>query len=189
VVIKRLAVTTALVVPMVLALATPTAASWLQQDTPVPPGGVIWGFSAVSCTGATACMAVGTVTDNTGSHLLAERLSGATWTVIAIPDPGAGQLGGISCTSPTACTAVGDFVSGGETLPLAETWDGTSWAIHPTIDPGGSPNGVLNDVSCTAANACEAVGSFAVAGATQTLAERWDGSNWSLQAALRLLQS
>lgn len=118
---RRLAVTAALVLTGVLMAAQPAAASWLQQGTPAPSGASVWDFTAVSCTSTTSCMAVGNATG-----LLAESLSGSTWTLVNIPDPGGGQLTGISCKSASVCEAVGNFNSGGG---------------METLDGGGGPGG------------------------------------------------
>ena len=122
-------------------------------------------------------MAVGNATG-----LLAESRSGSTWTVVNIPDPGAGQLSGISCKSASACEAVGSFVSGATTETLAEAWNGSTWSIQATPNPGGATGSQLSDVSCKSASSCEAVGQFTSGGATQTLAEAWNGSSWAIQS-------
>ena len=174
---KRIAVTAALVVSAVLVIAQPASASWQQQTTPVPQGASIWQFNAVSCTATTSCMAVGSATG-----LLAESLSGSTWTVVSIPDPGGGQLTGISCKSASACEAVGSFSNGSTTETLAEAWNGSSWSVQSTPNPSGATSSQLGDVSCKSASSCEAVGQFVSGGATQTLAEAWNGSGWSIQS-------
>src|SRR5579859_3103015 len=166
----------ALIASVLLVLAQPAAASWRQENAS-PPGG-IWQFSAVSCTSITTCMAVGTA----GSSLLAESRGAGGWTVVSIPDPGGGQLSGLACTSASACEAVGQFPIGGTNFAtLAEVWNGSSWAIQPTPNPGGATSSQLNHLSCRSASACEAVGQFTSGGATQTLAEVWNGSSWVIQ--------
>jgi hypothetical protein len=54
----------------------------------------------------------------------------------------------------------------------------------PAQAAGTVPNGELNAVSCSSATACSAVGtgSGAFRGVGQTLAERWNGVRWSVQA-------
>jgi hypothetical protein len=93
-------------------------------------------------------------------------------------------LSGVSCTSPAACTAVGNS---GNAL-LAERWDGATWTIQPTPKPPGVVSTQLSSVSCTSSTACTAVGNSvtdataAPADAvTAPLAERWDGTNWTIQ--------
>jgi len=98
-------------------------------------------------------------------------------------------LTGVSCTSRSFCVAVGFvFVTGG-TSTFAERWNGRRWSIqqipNPKPNPGlGAPiENSLAGVSCTSSRFCIAVG---VAGAPEisrgsTLAERWNGSTWSIQ--------
>jgi hypothetical protein len=173
---KRVVTMAALMASVLLVLAQPAVASWRQENAAQPSG--IWQFSAVSCTSLTTCMAVG----NANSTLLAESRSGSGWTAVSIPDPGAGQLSGLVCTSASACEAVGQFSNGGTTQTLAEVWNGSSWSVQSTPNPGGATSSQLSDLSCKSASACEAVGQFTSGGATQTLAEAWNGSSWSIQS-------
>jgi hypothetical protein len=85
-------------------------------------------------------------------------------------------LNGVSCTSASSCMAVGS----NSTMTLAEQWDGTSWTALPTGDPTG--DGVLYGVSCVSASACIAVGSTGPDGIDtgSVLAERWNGSTWTI---------
>jgi hypothetical protein len=56
------------------------------------------------------------------------------------------------------------------------------WAIQPTPSPAGARFSELDGVSCTAASACTAVG-YAINDAMVdvTLAERWNGKQWTIQ--------
>jgi hypothetical protein len=143
----------------------------------------------VSCTKANACTAVGYYTVNGGPGvLLAERWNGTQWSIETTPAPTgatASELNGVSCVSGSACTAVGDYTnSSGRRLTLAERWNGTKWSIEPSPNVGSDDN-ELQGVSCPSASACTAVGDFYAvkAAATKTLAERWNGSTWSLQSS------
>jgi hypothetical protein len=148
--------------------------TWSIEKTPNPAGATASGLSGVSCT-ATACTAVGSYTDSTGTQLtLAERWNGTAWAVQTTPEPSgatAGELSGVSCTSATACTAVGDYTnSTGIQLTLAEGWNGTTWAVQSTPNPYTVTGDVLEGVSCTSASVCTAVG---VDGYGAPLAERY----------------
>jgi hypothetical protein len=107
------------------------------------------------------------------------------WSIVPSPNPLArtGQLVGVSCSSSSSCTAVGDYTKRlGRTVTLAERWNGTSWSAESTPNPEGAPSSALNAVDCTSSSACVAVGnSFTRSGTEITLAERWDGTKWSLQ--------
>lgn len=62
----------------------------------------------------------------------------------------------------------------------------TKWSIQPTPLPTGANDGPLNGVSCIAAANCTAVGAFGtrISGKGELnspMAERWNGSTWSVQ--------
>jgi hypothetical protein len=163
------------------------AAGWAIQQAPaqkVPTGHI----SAVSCTSASACTAVGNFTNSAGLQAtLVERWNGIRWLVQSSPDPPAAyrsQLNAVSCASATACMAVGYafYRPGGHAGTLAERWDGTSWSIQALPNPTGARSGGLDGVSCTSATACTAVGGFANSATGFTLAERWNGTSWSVQS-------
>ena len=86
---------------------------WTKVSVPVPaPKTTDAGLNAVSCTGATNCLAVGQYTTTSGNngpvfHMLSERWNGTSWSKVAMPGPAAGQWNGIACPSPTNCIAVG----------------------------------------------------------------------------------
>ena len=162
--------------------------SWAIQATPNPAGALGSALLRVACTSASACTAVGY--DNNSANVtvtLAERWNGTAWTVQATPNPAGAMssvLNGIACTSATSCAAVGNYVnSAGVTLPLAESWNGTSWSVQSAPVPSGAQSGVLSGVACSAAAQCTAVGNYASStGKRSTLAERWNGSAWSVQS-------
>jgi hypothetical protein len=166
--------------------------SWSIEPTPNPLGTLGSNLTAVSCPSATACTAVGSFTTSTpGGYqaALAERWNGSAWSIQTAPTPAGAivtQLNGVSCASASACIAVGsaDYptVHGLHQGTVAERWDGTSWSIQPTPNPTGAKGGALIGVSCTSPTACTAVGSFYdSANAEVTLAERWNGTSWTVQ--------
>jgi hypothetical protein len=120
-----------------------------------------------------------------------EGWNGTAWSIQATPNPPGsnGNLIGLSCLSGVACTAVGQGLNpAGDPVPLAEVWKGTSWSIQSTPARIGVRTAELNAVSCTSATACTAVGSFGsyypATGTSRSsaLAERWDGTSWSIQS-------
>jgi hypothetical protein len=160
---------------------TSNGTSWQIQSSPNP--GINNVLNAVSCTSPTACTAVGFYFNghivNPVYSALAERWNGATWTV---QTPGlSGFFNGVSCASSSACTAVGS----GSGAVIADAWNGSTWAPQTVPGPAGATSSELDAVSCVAANACTAVGRQTVGGlltgTTSTLAERWNGSTWSIQ--------
>ena len=60
------------------------------------------------------------------------------------------------------------------------------WALQTTPNPSGSPLAELYTVSCTSASACTAVGDDENSAGTAilTLAERWNGSTWTVQTTV-----
>jgi len=159
--------------------------TWRIQATANPPqgGGAL---GSVACTSPSACTAVG----NSNAGNLAERWNGSSWAIQRTPNPAGAQftfLNTVACASASACTAAGtSFNSSGAFQPVAERWDGSTWAIQPTPRlPGGAMSQLIG-VACTSATGCVAVGFSILPGENQapaTLAERWNGSTWKVQAA------
>jgi hypothetical protein len=60
--------------------------SWAVQSVPRPPGAIRSALSAISCTAASACTAVGDYINGSGTSVpLAERWDGNAWTVQSVP--------------------------------------------------------------------------------------------------------
>jgi hypothetical protein len=176
------------------------SSGWSVQPTPNVVVVLPSQLTGVSCTSTTACTAVGSYGSpcfECGAPLpglaLVERWNGSSWSSQASPTPVGNSfltLSGVSCATATACAAVGreQSVRNVET-PVAEAWDGTGWTLQTTPNPatsctsGAGSTCLLNSVSCTSAAACTAVGSYfdSVAKAEKTLAERWDGTSWTIQ--------
>jgi hypothetical protein len=117
---------------------------------------------------------------------LAERWIGTAWSVQETPNPTGTKesyLNAVSCTSATVCEAVGFYHnSSGTVVTLGETWNGTAWSVQETPNPTGAKESTLFGVSCTSSTACTAVGYYVnSSGSVVTLAERWNGTAWSVQ--------
>jgi hypothetical protein len=161
--------------------------SWAVQTTPkLTALGQLYG---VSCTSASACTAVGQYFQtSSGDYLtLAERWNGASWAAQTTPNPADStgpRLQGVSCASASACTAVGYYQKGTDFLTLGEGWNGKTWSIKATPNPAGSIGSYLYGASCTSSSACTSAGYYARSTeAEATLAERWDGTSWSIQTS------
>jgi hypothetical protein len=78
---------------------------------------------------------------------------------------------------------VGALFGQGNSTTLAETWDGSTWTTQLTPNPSVSQGSNLLAVSCTVATSCTAVGQYQYSnlGLSDTLAEVWDGTTWSLE--------
>jgi hypothetical protein len=159
------------------------------QPTPSPASPPAFSvLSGVSCPAATVCTAVGNYTTTAlNGFTLAEHWDGTDWSIQRTPNRHGAtgvtvdRLAGVSCPAATACTAVGSYQSGDQTFPLAERWNGTAWSLQPVPGPPGAFTSALTGVSCSAVNACTAVGTFSGHGEDLPLAERWNGSAWSIQ--------
>jgi hypothetical protein len=160
--------------------------AWAVESTPNTASATSSVLSAVSCASAASCTAVGySVDSGNRKSPLAEQWDGRSWEIQSTPGGGSttnSVLRGVSCTSASACTAVGTSTT--DVLPqgLAERWDGTTWQLQLAAAPVGASGSTLAAVSCTTATACTSVGNFTAAStkAAGALAERWDGTTWSV---------
>ena len=112
------------------------AAFWAVQMSPNPSGN--GSFEGVDCTGATACVAVGSSFNPAANAQLplAAAWDGRTWRVQPTPAPAqtdTSDLNGVSCVKATFCIAVGsDVLTSKRSITLAEVWRGNSWEVTPT---------------------------------------------------------
>ncbi len=161
-------------------------AAWQLQMPPNPTGATSAAFAGVSCPATDECIAVGSASLPAGLHTLAERWNGSTWSILTTPNPGSDGdwLNAVSCPSTTVCIAVGatGANTAGTQYGLVERWNGSVWSAT-RINPGVGGAAVFDAVSCSSASACTAVG-YAYSCCdpeTFTVADRWNGSSWSLQ--------
>jgi len=178
---------------------------WVIESVPEPKKTFAadpFGLTAVSCSAAASCVAVGSYISSAtgGPFALVEGWNGKKWAYALPPNPkGActgtpkpgctsdSEFSGVSCVSANACTAVGQYVPLilGDYLGnmLAEKWNGKTWTIEST--PGPSSKGAtylqVTGVSCASAKACAAVGYYDRSGANVTLAENWNGKKWAIE--------
>jgi len=92
-------------------------------------------------------------------------------------------FGGVSCVSPSDCFAVGTDQKAHVSPAFIEHLRGSTWKIVRSQNPSRAALAVLFGVACASARACWAVGGqaraqFAAPG--KTLAERWNGTRWSI---------
>ena len=166
---------------------------WAILRTPRPAGAKDTQLFGISCTSRTACTAVG---NSNYGRSLAERWNGKKWTIQPTPKP-AGKIyrltffNSVSCTSSTVCTAVGESDTGlpfkGKNttyLALAEQWNGKKWRIQQTPRAPAPTERFLYGVSCQSRTVCTGVGDTFLATAMDVvLAERWNGTKWTVQPA------
>ena len=120
-------------------------------------------------------------------------ISTPVWTIQSTPNPaGATEsvLAGpysmgthLACSASTACTSVGMYKnSSGTKVTLAERWNGSEWSIQTTPNPSGATESWLDGVSCPAATTCTAVGFYKGSSGDVSLAEQWNGTEWSIKS-------
>lgn len=164
--------------------------SWTIESTSTPPGATSAALSGVACVSATVCeVAGGRLLTPAHQHTLAEGWNGSGWTLQVTVDPAtaiSSYLGAVSCPSSSSCFAVGGF---GETCigcgggPLAEHWSGTTWSSQKVPKPSGAHTASLSGVACASVTFCMAVGQWSKSkGGSILLAERWNGSQWTLES-------
>jgi len=146
-----------------------------------PSGAKLAALVGISCSSIGRCAAVGTFANPTsgGDDPLAERWDGTVWSVVPAatrPGPRIAILSGVSCVTSDSCLAVGESPSGA----LSERWNGTSWSIVPSAAAPAGQFGSLTAISCASSSACYAVGDDSGMKGAVPLAERWDGTTWSV---------
>lgn len=150
--------------------------SWTVEPAPLPSGVTGTFLDAVSCfdNSGNTCIAVGTAYRPSFAYSGNAQISGPGGTSnIAALEVASADLQGVSCISGPFCVVIG-------TTPGAHHWDGSTWSVR-TIPSLTSRD--LYDVSCTSNSACTATGSFSgTTIETESLAIRWDGSNWTKQS-------
>jgi hypothetical protein len=125
--------------------------AWSVHGLPaLPPSTSFSELSAVSCSAATVCTAVGDrQTNNVDGNSLIQRSNGSTWTTQSFPVTG-WYLSAVSCPASSACVTLG----GGHVAG----WNGTMWT-PTTLAPAADGTPVyLDTVACTAATACTGAG-------------------------------
>src|SRR5579884_3751579 len=104
------------------------------------------------------------------------------WSIVASPSPAIrdGAFYSVSCGASGMCMAAG--LLGANVEVLRPTSKGSSWAKLPVPVPAGSAGSFgLEAVSCTSATACTVLGGYTSNGSAVMVAERWNGSTWSMQ--------
>jgi RHS repeat-associated protein len=152
----------------------------------VPAGASSWFLRDLSCLSSASCIAVGYEKVEGVYKTLIERWDGSAWSIEeGGAEPAEGNafraLTRVSCPSAGYCMAVGEAAE----RPFAESWDGEQWTLA-SVPKTPSGIGALEDVSCASAESCMAVGRtdkwllpFWFPTESRTLAESWDGSEWS----------
>lgn len=174
------------------------------EDVPTPdPGKTYAHLSSISAVATDDVWAVGGWATGRGeAGTLTMHWDGSSWSIVASPDPPPRPRVGWSYPGLVAVVAlssdnvwaVGDsenVAPAGPSNTLIEHWDGTVWSLIPSPDVSGAqglPFNHLASVGGAAPDDVWAVGSFGqdlnddpyTALPERTLAEHWDGSEWSV---------
>jgi hypothetical protein len=157
---------------------------WTIQKVPLPSGAARSLLTSVSCPTKNSCFAVGFATNASNQQrTLAERWNGKTWQITPTPNPARKQeieLASVSCPSVNSCVAVGTVIEG----TFAQVWNGKSWKATSAVpNPKNAVQSQLAGVSCPSTGDCIAVGRTFRNSKFVSLAEHWNGKNWSPQKA------
>jgi hypothetical protein len=131
--------------------------TWTSMPLAAPSG--TSGLNSVSCTSATACVAVGYAQTkaSTDSAPLAYRLTGSSWSQLETSRFGVrDELDSVSCVSSTACTAVGYAYYATYSFDYVLQLAGSTWTVQTAPNP--YTGSYLQGVTCWAPGACYAVG-------------------------------
>jgi DNA-binding beta-propeller fold protein YncE len=132
----------------------------------------------ISCPSTSECLAAGWVP---------LYWNGTKWSQVEAP-AGFGHGGRVSCSGVGDCVAVRYVVEGYEVRGNAAMhWDGEEWTSLPPLGDVTTPDTqtvALKSISCPEAGSCSAVGwaerpKEGFSYATEPVAVRWDGSQWS----------
>lgn len=155
--------------------------SVVPSPNPGPTFNKLLGVTALSSSNA---WAVGYYQNSSGGvSTLIEHWNGTQWSVVISPNPVGmmiNQLWGVSAASANDIWAIGTSQINNVTQTLTEHWNGTAWSIVPSSNPGASFS-FLRGVVTVSATSAWAVGNYInQQGASQTLTEHWNGTQWSV---------
>jgi hypothetical protein len=137
--------------------------------------------------------AVGWAANGGVNQTLTEHWDGASWTVVASPDPGtaANLLNGVHAISSDDVWAVGAYADSSADRTLILHWNGSSWTKVASPNPGNVAS--LSGIDAVSASDAWAVGQYSVVAAgargrsavlgTHTLVLHWNGSTWKQVAS------
>ncbi len=176
--------------------------TWSPQGVPAPSGEPVESLAGVSCPSASSCIAVGGATSfvTGAAGPVAARWNGSTWTDQPTPPQPGGFLNAVSCSGPASCVAVGTPGTGTsaalarpsrDTIPRpgllagapAPTHHGTwRFAANRPLKRSASmyrrPAG-LRQLAARLRSGRRAHRA-SVSPTSLTLAERWNGTDWTL---------
>jgi hypothetical protein len=142
----------------------------------------------ISCSSATACVAVGEYGTSSSQKTLIETLERVTWTVATSPSAPppftVDFLNGVSCISATQCVAAGFAATSNamRSRTLIETLTVGGWKITPSPNTA-SPLNELYGISCSSPVSCVAVGDAGTVASQKTLIETLPHGSWRVTSS------
>ncbi len=167
--------------------ATPTCPpSWGIVYSPDPSSSTNYLFG-VGATSSNDVWAVGSYHYGSGSFgigTLTLHWGGYQWAWISSPSPGISDgFSDVEAVSPNDVWAVGRWADATVDHTLIKHWNGTQWSVVSSPDVTTRTNW-LYDVSPVSPTDVWAVGYYCCgAGGAGTLAEHWDGVQWSIASS------
>jgi streptogramin lyase len=167
----------------VLALPARAEAPNFSRQLTVNPPLANPNFLQVSCGSMTSCMAIG------GSFV--EHWNGSEWSLLpplpSLPGTEVGGFSTVDCFSATKCVVIGaDDPAPHSSVPVANYWNGSEWSVQELPVPSENHFIIFKDIDCPSASECMAVGEDqTLSGHFVPLAERWNGTSWSVISAER----
>lgn len=147
------------------------------------------GLGAITAVSAADLWSVGSSSDGTSRHTLAEHWTGGSWNIVATPDGAQPNsfLTAVDSQGGGNVWAVGFSASANpfdpQSTTLVETWSGTSWSVvdspNPTMPGGGDSTDELYGVGVAGPGDVWAVGKTANFSDSQSLILHWDGLQWT----------
>ena len=149
-------------------------------------------LAASSLALATVCVVVGVLSSVSTSVA-------ATWSVQTAANPGGvtSTFAQVSCSAGAegGCVAVGNYEDSKNVgHAFSETWGSSKvWTLRSLPLPTGALASALYAVSCTSFTACTAVGKYVNSEEghekSHILAERWNGTAWSVQSTSAAIEA
>src|SRR6266571_3619230 len=112
------------------------------------------------------------------------RWNGYSWDVSLQLTSVHGEFTDVSVVSDNEAWAVGWVATpAGKQKTLTAHWNGTAWSYTSSPNPGGTELSFLESVRDFSVSNAWAVGAYGPGGQLSTLAERWNGQQWSVAAS------
>ncbi|MDQ5824496.1 MAG: S-layer homology domain-containing protein [Chloroflexota bacterium] len=163
-----------------------TGAAWSLSYPPNPAGATtdhtLTSVSIVPGSSGNDVWAAGYFDAGSNAQTLVLHWTGASWSHVSSPNPGASAddyLMGVSATGTNDVWFSGYYGATGAYVPLTLRWTGSSFTTLTA--PGAGTSSQLFQIAALAPNNVWAVG-FYLDGLTtvSTLVEHWDGTAWSI---------